>query len=268
CCLPAAAAPFYCHGAYAPGAQVPVCSDGANLRFFPSVSAPLMARLPIGTYVTIRYQDTATYTTGNHTEPWYRVSYQLRDGSIMKGYVWGGALAKAAVSLPDGKLLAVGISHRDASGRKICVARVAANGTMVAQTAFPAIETDGGATFGCTLAAERIDTAGFTPSLTLVRVSFTFEACDYANGDILLTWNGHRLECGPALLRCGNENGTLATTPVFPADPGGQSDCLLLHQIFCQWTGDTEPARITSDDTAVWRLDRDRLTFRSDTAPR
>lgn len=267
CCVTGVGAEqLYTYGHYAPGAVVPVFSEGANLRAFPATTAPVMTRAVVGTPVIIREQDTATYTAGNYTESWYRVRCPLRDGTVMFGYMWGGALAKAAVTLPGGQQLLVGITRADNDGNKICAARVAARGEITAQTTFTAIETDpgGGAgqgySYAYTMDAERIDTAGFSPALTVVRVGFIYEACDYANGDVLLLWDGRRLGYGGTARRSGNEFGSLSYTFAFPGDAGGQANAVMVNYLTEEYS-DSEPPRIVHAATERWALERERLSL-------
>lgn len=263
----AAAEPLYQHGRYEPGTVTAVFTEGANLRAFPTTAAPVMTRAALGTMVTILEMDTATYAAERYREAWYRVRCPLKDGTVMLGYMWGGALAKAVADLPQGRQLLVGITRSDTYGRKTCAARVVQSGKMLAQTSFPAIETDpsgddtSGYTFSYSLDASCLASPGFTPPLTVLRVGFIYEACDYTNGDVLLLWDGRKLGYGLTAHSAGNELGNVNYAFIFPGDSGGQAGRVLVNYT-AQEYNDSATALTTRQNTEKWELNRDSLTLR------
>jgi len=262
----AAAEPIYQHGRYEPGTVTAVFTEGANLRAFPTTAAPVMTRAGIGTPVTILAMDTATYATGRYREAWYRVRCPLRDGTVMLGYMWGGALAKAVVAMPQGRQLLVGVTRADTYGRKICAARAVSEGRMLAQQEFAAIETDPagndaeGYVFAYSLDAAYLPDPGFVPPLAVMRVGFIYEACEFTNGDVLLLWDGRRLGYGLAARSAGNEFGNSGYTFTWPGDENGQADRVLVHYTTQEYS-DTAPARTVQQNTEPWSLDRKTLTL-------
>jgi hypothetical protein len=117
-----------------------VVSD-ANVRDKANASATVIAKLPIGTAVTIEQVTSDTLLLNGFKAPWCKVSF-TNNGKSQNGYLWGGTLAFVAYSIENeyedsrnGTQYLIGISKVEKE-KWTLQARVAQRGVELAKTEF------------------------------------------------------------------------------------------------------------------------------------
>ena len=222
---------IYYHGSYSHGALVPLFADSVNIRENPSLRAKVIARLPITHQVRIKERVQDILEIRKYRENWYRVEFSQGKKSL-EGFVWGGLLAKAYVHEDiDGdnqsEWIVIGISGAE-KGERIAEARLVKKGRLIAKPVFHAIDVGASRFFIYTVSAELLPDKGFTPPMKIIRVYFTYEACDYPNGDVLLTWNGKQLRYGLRAVFSSSEFGGSSYQYIFPEDKNGKENHIIV----------------------------------------
>lgn len=165
--------------------------------------------------VTILKKLAATRTVQGYTDNLYRVRIQGRETTL-----WGGELANASLALRGTQqALLVRIVGTGSGKLRQGEARLFPGGNTLR---FPPIEVQESDRFSYTLRLNASDGRGLQGIERLFRLRFTYEACDYPNGEVVLLQRGEKLVFGLRALSSGNETGSLVYQLVFPSDKGGK----------------------------------------------
>jgi hypothetical protein len=184
------------YGHFVPGATTHRWSDGAA--------------------VTIVTQLEKTQTVAGYTDSLYQVKVAGRTATI-----WGGELANASYPLSDGRIFLARVVGTGPGKLRQVEARVHGNKSSPLLR-FPPIEVQETDRFGYSLGVLASDGRKLASVERLFRLKFTYAACDYPNGEVILLQKGNRLILGPRALSSGNENGSSTYKLLFPADRGGR----------------------------------------------
>ena len=196
--------------------------------------------------VTIIKKLAATRTVQGYTDSLYRVRIQGKEVTL-----WGGALANASLPLRGTtQTLLVRIVGTGSGKLRQGEARLFPGGDTLRFTPIEVQESD---RFGYTLSLTSSDSRGLQGVERLFRLKFTYEACDYPNGEVLLLQRGETLVFGLRALSSGNETGSLVYKLVFPRDKGGKPNQVRQVETVteCSETGKTLRVK-TSVTTLRW----------------
>ena len=226
----------YAFGAYKANALVYVYRDNSEVRGEPSDEAKTLGRLAIAQPVRILKKTNAWHEKDGYRDYWYRARGQAKNKKTVTGYVWGGDLAKVALRDDlDGdrqkEWLLVGIAGQGKKNiEKKAEARVVRNGRVRSQVSFRAIETPTDAFFGYTMGGEVLPGRGrgFKNTPKVVRLTFTYNARDHKNGDVLLFFTRDRAEFAAQAMRMSNEYGGITSRCIFPTEKFGLPNHLVV----------------------------------------
>lgn len=162
----------------------------ANLREQPGTQSKVLAKLPIGTPVTVEAVSEETFSQRGVTLPWVQVNARPAGGAAVTGYVWGGFLALASIQTPDeaytpnqGVLYLTGVTAYDEAKHQITVqVRVAKAGKELAKTEFT---TQGDLSY---YPSFEVDFPPLKNVKAMLSVNYYYPACGYPSGDNLLFW--------------------------------------------------------------------------------
>lgn len=225
----------YDYGRFRTNAQVFLFADSVNVREKPAADSALLETLPLGTPVRIRETPEIQFIWKGIKSYWYGVSFKDSKGKERSGYIWGGFLSLAGIRSDldkDGEkeLLLIGIAGRTKDKAKDFAVRLVKNGKTVQELHFKPIDTDLYMEFfAYSLDAELLEKKGFSPALKFIRIGFTYEACDYNNGDVLLLWDGKELRYGLEAVRVSNEFAYCVYEYIFPGDRKGKKNILTVR---------------------------------------
>ena len=165
--------------------------------------------------VTILKKTEATRTVNGYTDNVYRVRLAGKEVSV-----WGGELAQAGL-VPSGekRTLLVRVVGTGQGKLRQVEARLFPGGNTLR---FSPIEVQDSARFGYSLRLSTTDGHGLRSVERLFRLNFTYEACDYPNGEVILLQRGAQLVFGLRALSSRNETGSVIYKLVFPRDKGGR----------------------------------------------
>lgn len=182
------------YGRFVPGASTYRWSDGAPAQVIQGLEK--------------------TQTRAGYTDQLYsvRLAGQLRT-------LWGGELANGSYALSDGNLFLTRVVGTGRGTLRQMEARLQRGGALLR---FPPIEVQESDRFGYSLGVLASAGRGLAGVARLFRLKFTYEACDYPNGEVLLLQKGNRLILGPRLLSSAGEVGSRTYRLVFPDDPTGR----------------------------------------------
>jgi len=241
----------------------------AVVRSAPSPTAPALRELafdaaPTESGVTIGERLDATFRDANgYRDSWYKVSFADANGAKQNGFVWGGSLAKAALSADldgDGKreLVLIGVGGKPganpADTRRVVTARVInGNGGATSALGFAPVEMREGDSFGYTLSAQAISKdKGLSGRPGLVRVQFRYGACDYPNGDAYLVYSQKQLRYGLTAVSVANEVGSMVSEVIFPSDKNGKKGRVVVRTVTRQGDETTSKIVRTFTDTKTY----------------
>jgi hypothetical protein len=144
--------------------------------------------------------------------------YDVQVGGEIKT-LWGGELANTAYPLSDGRVFLARVVGTGTGKLRQVEARLHTGSNTLR---FPTIEVQETARFGYSLGVLASGGQGLAGVERLFRLKFTYEACDYPNGEVLLLQRGSQLVLGPRALSSSNEVGSQTYKLLFPRDPGGR----------------------------------------------
>ena len=222
--------PSFYMGNFQKADVVQLFADAVNLREAPNTRSKVVAKLPMGTPVTIQGEPGGEFEVNGLTSDWYSVVTSV-DGKAIAGYVWGGFLSLGSVAWNEGgrdlKLL-VGITAHEKFVFK-AEARVVSGNTILAKASFPLTCTDMGGSkkYGYGIELTPFEAFRFTGMTRTFGLHMFYEACGYENGQRLLFWDGRKLLVGP-LASSVSEAGVFRVTSefIFPETPPGKDPTL------------------------------------------
>ena len=207
------------------GDTVPVFAETADILENPSADASVLNTLPAGEILVILNNTETAFTNKGFADYWYLVKQTGQDGSILKGFIWGGYLSKAAGNMDinlDGKdeYLLMGITGYV---NRIFNAefRYVDNGKILSSVQFDAIQSehfDSPYFFYYVNVAVYPYNNGFHPPLSLFDISFLWRHQDYMNGDVILYWDGSALRYSDTISYKYNAGSFTKLKMDFPGD--------------------------------------------------
>jgi hypothetical protein len=168
-----------------------------------------------GAAVRIVKQLQKTQSLAGYTDCLYEVTLAGRPQRL-----WGGELANASYSLSDGQVFLTRVVGMGPGKLRQVDARLYGRGGSVLR--FPSIEVQETDRFGYSLGVLASDGRGLAGVARVFRLKFTYEACDYPNGEVVLLQRGNQLVLGPRALSSMSEAGSRTYKLLFPDDPGGR----------------------------------------------
>lgn len=167
-----------------------------------------------GAVVTVTKQLEKTQTVSGYTDSLYEVQIAGAPRTV-----WGGELANAFYPLSDGHVFLTRVIGTGQGKLRQLEARLHAGGSVLR---FPTIEVQETDRFGYSLGVLANDGLGLTGVARIFRLKFTYEACDYPNGEVILLQKGNQLVLGPRALSSANEGGSRTYQLIFPRDRHGR----------------------------------------------
>ena len=167
-----------------------------------------------GTTVTALKALDETRSVGGYTDSLYRVKQGTHERTI-----WGGELANAYYPLSESGLFLVRVVGAGQGKLRQMEARLQRSRGILR---FPPIEVQDSDRFGYSLGVLASGGHGLQGVERIFRLKFTYEACDYPNGEVILLQKGGQLILGPRVLSSSGESSNRTYKLVFPRDPGGR----------------------------------------------
>lgn len=228
-------------GKFRTNVEANLFGDKVNVREKPSVDAGTIVNLSIGTPVLLMSKAESVYDENGYSTNWYEVKIAY-GGSEKTGYVWGGliSLGSAEIQNAPGKddLFVYGITSWSADNGFMSTARIIREGKVINNLEFRPISMgffDPGV-FGHTVCVKADNGHGFSNIKNVIRISFSYAACGYENGEILLFWDGAKLQYAAkasALGEAGIFNYTYKI--IFPDEPEGHENKLMIEQTMTEY---------------------------------
>ncbi|WP_309715421.1 hypothetical protein [Armatimonas sp.] len=178
------------------------------------VTGAITRRWSDGAQVKIVKQLEKTRSIAGYTDSLYEVQV----GGAMQT-LWGGELANAVYPLSDGSVFLARVVGTGTGKLRQVEARLHTGRNTLR---FPTIEVQETDRFGYSLGVLASGGRGLAGVERIFRLKFTYEACDYPNGEVILLQRGSQLVLGPRALSSSNEVGSQTYKLVFPRDPGGR----------------------------------------------
>lgn len=230
----------FSYGKFETNAKVYVFGDLVNLRKSPSVKSEAIGKVRIGDLLTIKEVLEEVYQVNGFEDRWYKV--QVEGKPVIVGYIWGGALAKVALKTKDNKQILLGITglSKDSDVKTVEV-RLAENSKILSQTSFRAIETPDGKQFSYSIHAKELSSNGFKQPMNLYSFEFEYGACDYSNGEVLVTYNGKDLKYALSAYSAGNEVASSTYEYLLPGDKNGKQNKLILKETISEFEQKVDP---------------------------
>jgi hypothetical protein len=237
----------YDYGQFVPGSPVLLFGDKVNIREEPSINAKVVATLTIGDPMEIIAEAETQYTVNDYTTNWYQVAFE-EEGEQMEGYVWGGLIS--IVSLPlktfdedNFDVFVFSITGFDEEKGFTGEARAAKDGKIVSKTSFEITGYSGDeGGYSHSISGIALDDAGFAQLDNIFVLSFMYEACGVANGDVLLFWNGSKLVYGVEGVSVSEADLFSQTFDFyFPSEIEGSPNYLIHVQTFDEYYDEVAP---------------------------
>lgn len=191
----------------------------------PDEKSDVIAKLNLGDSLELDVID----QTITNIEPDTLLLATYKNGAnVKKGYVNGSCLAYASHLTRDnksGKFIAVHYLRKIKSDTDFDIPGeilVTDNGRIAAMLPFKGDNN---------LYFRAIPNNGFSPNINCYMLCFGLEACDYANGELMLSWNGQKLDtiCKYFSVASTSDEGSggLYNDFIFPSDSGGKPNQLI-----------------------------------------
>lgn len=212
---------FYSDGKY-PQKKTYVFGDKVNLREKPSLKSKTLAQLAIGTPVKVISIHNTSLTLNGYKEAWILIECQPQSKKI-KGYIWGGMLAKFGYKLDSGMFL-VGITKGNPKDfTKTTQARWVVKGKEELSLDFPLVEVAEGPHYYYSMGGKFLGNKGFGKNILFFQVFSIFGACAYPDGRILIALDlkNNKLLYILTEQEFGSEAGGTEVKLTFPDDANG-----------------------------------------------
>ncbi len=204
----------------------------ANLRDKPGTQSKVLAKLPIGTPVTILSVSSDSFLLRGVKLPWVEVRTQTTGSASIKGYIWGGFLALASIQTPDeeytpnrGVLYLTGVAAYEEAQHQLTIqVRVAQGGKELSKTEFT---THGDLSY---YPSFKVDFVPFSGVKALIAVNYYYPACGYPSGNNLLFWRENNQLDKVLETTSISEGGIFYDSEeyILPTDKGGIGDHILV----------------------------------------
>jgi D-Tyr-tRNAtyr deacylase len=175
---------------FSAGSQYFTLVSDANLRDHPGTQSKVLAKLPIGTPVTVLSVSSDSLLLRGVKLPWVEVRAQISGSASINGYIWGGFLALASIQTPDeeytpnrGVLYLTGVAAYEEEQHQLTIqVRVAQGGKELSKAEFT---THGDLSY---YPSFNVDFVPFSGVKALISVNYYYPACGYPSGNNLLFW--------------------------------------------------------------------------------
>ena len=175
---------------FAVGTKYYTLVTDANLRNKPGTQSIVLAKLPIGTQVTIEEVANDSFEQRGVKLPWLKVSCQPVGSPVLSGYLWGGFMALASIQTPDeeyqpnrGVLFLTGVAAFDAEKHLLTVqVRAALAGKELSKAEFT---TNGDLSY---YPSFEVGFEALKDVKAVLSVNYYYPACGYPSGNSLLFW--------------------------------------------------------------------------------
>lgn len=236
---------------FLPKETVYLLADSVNLREEPRMDAKLVAKLPIGTALTVIRKSDVRLTLNGFEMPWYEVKV---NGSKQKGFVWGGKIAmKSFRSTKNIDIVFHFGMEKEVDGRATYQIRVEQNHKELQHIAFEGM--------GSSLkpfAFTNFSNRGLTNVDDVIYVDLFSQACGDAGGAIVFFWTNSTLYNVRQLIDYSDVPVFATETFIYPSDMEGKKDAIILHEQEGEYIFEDE-AGTTYTDPEV-RYSKDVLT--------
>jgi hypothetical protein len=220
----------------------------------PSDTAVSVMELPAGSPLTVTGLGEGQFDFNGFSSYWYPVRFE--DGTVegIAGYVPGAFLALSSLPLGGDTLFLFTVTGWDTTEAEYTGAlRVLAGGEILDEIVFnPPGSACGQGFYSYNTASLPLDPSGLDGIRSLMKLSFLYNACSYANPDLLTAWTGTDLVIGPE-----GENEYEAGEYVFssrfilPASEGGTSGMVGVEGTLGLWDEAVEDY-VTSESATEW----------------
>ena len=257
------------HGAYDTriGKAAYIFAENAKIYDDPSIKAKVLSSMAVGEQVQVEAQMKALSTENGFKDAWFKVNLPKKS---ITGYLWGGSLALASLDLGEGHVFLAGITGMQdpkdqGSYKKLAQAKVMKAEKVIAIDEFQPIDMVlQGNRYQYTVTAKSQKLKKASPKSEVVVLNFSYEACDYPNGDILFVWNNGKLTKGPQVIVTNSVDYAHSSTYsyVWPTDKGGKDNCIKVeHKSISREAKSADEASQTSwnyswDGKALKKSDR------------
>ena len=220
----------YVFGKFTEGGKVFLYADKVNVRNRPGLKgSSVIANLPAAYPVKIIKATPIVEKINQYLSNWYEVGFKYK-GSKMRGYIWGGLLSIVTLDFgvkgSDLKFVygikSIKNSDYDSS------AKIVRNGKVVSEVIFDPISLLMDGPYEYTVSGLLYGSRGFNNIKNIIKLSFTYEACGYPNGDIVLLYDGRKLSYGTEAVSVAEAGVFHFTTKIiFPDKKGGKKNTLV-----------------------------------------
>ncbi len=214
------------------------------LRAEPNQKAKVVEKLNIGYPIVVQSKKEQTLTVGGYQDSWYKVKGE--EG--LKGYMWGGLLAKSWAYLPSGRLFL--LAPLDSKTWKATILMEGAvESEFVFDDGLGAIDSEGILNYSVAK-TELYSSAGFEPNIDLVGVELSYAACDYASGELMFYYSADTKKLGLAAKRTFSvgEAGYEESRFVLPSGEGGLKNELSIISKIVN-LDENDPEKVKSEET-------------------
>jgi hypothetical protein len=174
-------------------------AQAAALYSTPADSSAAVMELPSGSLLSVTGMGQGQFDLNGVSSYWYPVRFEDGSPDGITGYIPGAFLALSSLPLGGDTLLLFTVTGWDTTEAEYTGAlRVLAGGEMVDEIVlYPPGSACGQGFYSYNTESSLLDPAGLDGIGTLMKLSFLYNQCSYANPDLLLAWTGTELVLGP-----------------------------------------------------------------------
>lgn len=243
------------YGKFNESTDVLLLGDNVNIRNSPSLNSKVVANLPIAHPLTIIENSEEKLTLNGFKSAWYKVSFK-HNGKMMNGYVWGGLISMCSFTLPNNDIFLYGINKNVKEKGYESVAKLVRGGKIISSIKFRPIggEFFDNGDYGHSVGGQILTNKGFSNVKNIFSISFTYEACGFANGEIYLFWDGKKLTYGVEAITV-SEAGVfhVTTNLIFPEDEKGISEKLIVIETVENFNEDKDEYELSEEKKEFYR---------------
>jgi hypothetical protein len=244
------------------GAELYVSGRMVNVRASASLSAAVTDSLACGSAVMVLEETTALSTINGIAAPWLKVSYQ-KDNMVKEAFAWLGLLAVDQYRSGNTVFL-YGVDRIAAAGQgddyqpaiwSVSVKALDSNRRLLDQKALTISDVDVAASSG-----KLLGKLGLKNALDILRIQFGGEACGIPTNYYYFAWSGSRLLPLPGKMEVSDAGSFYHTeTLLFPGEPGGETDKLILLEEEGEEQGKTD-----KEGNPVFKIRKSRRVYHWD----
>jgi len=174
-------------------------AQAAALRSGPADSSAAVMELPAGSPLSVTGLGQGRFDLNGVSSYWYPVLFEDGSPDGMTGFIPGAFLALSSLPLGGDTLFLFTVTGWDSTEAEYAGAlRVLAGGEVLDEIVFnPPGAVCGQGFYPYNTESSLPDPSGLEGIASLIELSFLYNACAYANPDLLLAWTGTQLVMGP-----------------------------------------------------------------------